>query len=114
HRRGCDETHRRADDRRHGQLDDPDVARDPGPLCDVALESGQEAPVSQLFQRFSGRDSRHTMTASPPATMRPITLTHIVMTRPLITTSHPKISRSTCRAAGSEKKPIAMVVNGFT
>src|SRR5438128_9967943 len=46
--------------------------------------------------------------------MIPTTLTHIGISRPLITTSHLNIRRSTCRTATSAKMTIAMVVNGFT
>ncbi len=59
------------------------------------------------------RVSRHTISASPAAITKAIALAQTGTVTPLTMTSQPKMKRSNCNKAISEKKTIAMMVKGF-
>src|SRR5215831_10437945 len=57
--------------------------------------------------------SRQTITARPPAMIRPGRLNHTGTTYPATTTSQPVNRRNRCTRAMSVNKATAIVVNGF-
>ena len=60
------------------------------------------------------RDSRHSITASPPMNRKPGTLIHRGISIPFMTTSHPKNNRRRCMRAMIKKTILPIIVKGFT
>ena len=56
-----DETHRRADDRRHGEFDHPHAAGDSGDLCPVARAGGEVTIMVELIRTTA--ENRRLVTA---------------------------------------------------